>query len=290
LVGTLLQLILLALAAQAQLRGDEQLATDLLEHQSFSFATASIRFTHGDGTVSNTPAEWLDRLERIDACSIRLRYFPSAPTISAQGYSDPAYHHDHRSTSSTDGFGRPVRVGHHPAPWAIEVISPSTTEFWWPHWSVISPRPSEGGVWRVEYTAGPYVDPLQDMPDSRATSTELELALVEVSALSNELGESNQWKRIAFAPALEALRGERNELVSGSLPNELGISTSRQVLLTAAARAWVFGGMGSWNDMWFEDDSFRHRYEAVTSRLYAAISFAFVAAANDEQPSTCPTG
>jgi hypothetical protein len=42
---------------------------------------------------------------------------------------------------------------------------------------------------------------------------------------------------------------------------------AEQQLLFAASHAWVFGGMGSWNDMGFEDKQVQHRYETVSSAL-----------------------
>lgn len=51
-------------------------------------------------------------------------------------------------------------------------------------------------------------------------------------------------------------------------------------LLAAAARAWVFGGMGSWNDVYFEYDSTGKTYAAVSDELYSALTTAIAAAAN----------
>ncbi|MCC6412891.1 MAG: hypothetical protein IT270_14600 [Saprospiraceae bacterium] len=55
-------------------------------------------------------------------------------------------------------------------------------------------------------------------------------------------------------------------------------------LLYAADSAWVFGGMGSWNDQSFEDKEVNGRYERLSALLYNAINGAIMAAVNNDQP------
>jgi hypothetical protein len=43
------------------------------------------------------------------------------------------------------------------------------------------------------------------------------------------------------------------------------------VLLEACQTAWVFGGMGSWNDLWFEGED-QGIYERVSERLFEAVN------------------
>ena len=50
-------------------------------------------------------------------------------------------------------------------------------------------------------------------------------------------------------------------------------------VLAAARRAWVFGGMGWWNDVSFEDDALLKDYESVSVDLYSAVVDAIAAAA-----------
>jgi hypothetical protein len=55
-------------------------------------------------------------------------------------------------------------------------------------------------------------------------------------------------------------------------------------LLGAAQAAWVFGGMGSWNDLWFEGDD-QSLYEQLSEELYQLLNAAIVIAANTRAPS-----
>jgi len=58
-----------------------------------------------------------------------------------------------------------------------------------------------------------------------------------------------------------------------------GTDSSRRRLLAAASQAYVFGGMASWNDTWF-DGEHGTAYDQVTRSLYASVLTAVEAATN----------
>ena len=49
-------------------------------------------------------------------------------------------------------------------------------------------------------------------------------------------------------------------------------------LLFAAGNAWVFGGMGSWNDLGFDDCETNALYDRLSAQLYTCINTAVVVA------------
>ena len=49
-------------------------------------------------------------------------------------------------------------------------------------------------------------------------------------------------------------------------------------MIAMASRAWVFGGMGSWNDVWVKGDT--ERYGRLTRRLYDSVLTALLAGVN----------
>jgi hypothetical protein len=51
-------------------------------------------------------------------------------------------------------------------------------------------------------------------------------------------------------------------------------------LLFAAGKAWVFGAMGSWNDLSFSDEAARQPYEKLSYDLYDCICVSILAAVN----------
>jgi hypothetical protein len=63
-----------------------------------------------------------------------------------------------------------------------------------------------------------------------------------------------------------------------------GYSSEARRLISGAAAAWVFGGMGSWNDIWFKDKGLQSEYNRVTEELYAAVSDGIGTAVNAFDP------
>ena len=55
-------------------------------------------------------------------------------------------------------------------------------------------------------------------------------------------------------------------------------------LIAKASRAWVFGGMGSWNDLGFEDETKRTEHAEISRLLFATVLQACLAAVNCELP------
>ncbi|HEB65292.1 MAG TPA: hypothetical protein ENJ02_07105 [Chloroflexi bacterium] len=60
-----------------------------------------------------------------------------------------------------------------------------------------------------------------------------------------------------------------------------GFPLEARQLLAAAAQAYVFGGMSSWNDLALPNDpEIIKEYEEISTELYEAIQFAILAASN----------
>ncbi len=72
--------------------------------------------------------------------------------------------------------------------------------------------------------------------------------------------------------------GRKLESLSMFLP--LGPSEEKLRALLAYLLSDVFGGMGSWNDQYFETPEAQQQYEALSPRLFAALSTFFVATLN----------
>ncbi len=59
-----------------------------------------------------------------------------------------------------------------------------------------------------------------------------------------------------------------------------GYTEPARRLLSACEKAWVFGGMGSWNDVGFETPELEARYRSLTPELFSAVLFGVAAAVN----------
>lgn len=116
---------------------------------------------------------------------------------------------------------------------------------------------------------------LYDYYDNRLALVD---TLTQLAALASTIGEPN-FARI-FQGALQILRQEN----SGA--------AGREALVKAADKAWVFGGMGSWNDSapWYaEQKGLGDEYHRLTDALYQHLQIALMFAANgrdDDFPGT----
>ena len=84
-----------------------------------------------------------------------------------------------------------------------------------------------------------------------------------------------------FARAIETLdsNGEKRHGYHKDLVVKGVTSGLAEGLLDAAQSAWVFGGMGSWNDMGFEGAD-QIEYERVSQQLFAVLNDTIQLAAN----------
>ncbi|HYX70157.1 MAG TPA: hypothetical protein VE825_13555 [Terriglobales bacterium] len=157
------------------------------------------------------------------------------------------------------------------------VTNASLQEFLKEHNAALSARPDKR-IWRVSFLGVVNAQPAGMGVTVPVANANLRDALDAGIAFTGK-ADLPFWR--------EWLQGAREQLDSSSprarfnddaLPT-LGYSTASHALYAGAASAWVFGGMGSWNDMSFGGE-LQREYKEATSRLYAAVAGAVVAAAN----------
>lgn len=93
---------------------------------------------------------------------------------------------------------------------------------------------------------------------------------------------TTNWQAV-FDGALQALDSAEPP-PSDSLP-DTGFGLEARQLMASATRAYVFGGMGSWNDLGWEDAARNAEYNRVSGALYAAVKSAIGAASNSYRAS-----
>ena len=158
-------------------------------------------------------------------------------------------------------------------------------ELWRASWAVGDKDAPDQRIWDVEYRgdllAGAGVP---SRPDVSASSQRLMRALeeVEVFARGERLHEWADW----FADSRQLAEAEDPQppYHADMLPG-VGFAPPARRLLAVATRAWVFGGMGSWNDLGFEARAREDEYNRLSATLYSAVLGAFVAAVNADLDS-----
>ena len=131
--------------------------------------------------------------------------------------------------------------------------------------------------WSVEYrgfmSSNSHALPMQEMS---AVKHRLRQAVSRAKAFAPR----TIWAKY-FAGSLEALESPAPVFPFGDMLPSSGFPLEARQLLAAAARAYVFGGMSSWNDLALPNDpEIIKEYEEISRELYAAIQFAILMASN----------
>ncbi|HUF72485.1 MAG TPA: hypothetical protein VMR74_06265 [Gammaproteobacteria bacterium] len=144
------------------------------------------------------------------------------------------------------------------------------SESWSEAWHVWDENAPGQRIWRVSYT-------LEAM-ESREIHANRNLAIVKASfreSLEEVLRFSERHTEgvvtSRFTEALAALDDSEADVEYQediAMPGQL--NPDAKSLLKAASRAWVFGGMGSWNDMAFREPV-QTEYENVSDTLFDVV-------------------
>ena len=163
--------------------------------------------------------------------------------------------------------------------WAIQADAGRTTELWRVKWSVKDQHHPQRRIWSVEYWGFANYPAQTTFPKVDEAAKELEVALSIARSFSEKAG-LDVWGG-QFMEAIDLLSHASPTIPyhPDILPAGFQDLSCRQ-LVASACKAWVFGGMGSWNDMSFENASLQKDYEFVTARLYQAVMNAFSAVTN----------
>jgi hypothetical protein len=87
------------------------------------------------------------------------------------------------------------------------------------------------------------------------------------------------WFAKAFDAGRAALDGTPTEMAGYDLAPDSILPPDARHLLAAVQASWVFGGMGSWNDVGFEGAD-HDIYQRSSQELYRALNEAVIVAAN----------
>lgn len=149
-------------------------------------------------------------------------------------------------------------------------------ERWQARWEVGDRARADRRIWRVTYgrPGAKREAPLATVTLA-AAGERLHEALTQVHAFSAR--QRCDGFTESFARALQALAGEPG--VEGYHTDMLPPGAPRDVagMIHACQLAWVFGGMGSWNDLGFTGED-EKEYARVTHALYEALMVALPAA------------
>jgi hypothetical protein len=216
------------------------------------------------------PLAWFERLKREGTKALRLHFGDSGPR-EVGGQSVPS----RMLAGFVGGGGR----------WLLEAIHSRGSDYWEARWEVGDRTRTDRKIWRIKYGRIAREQPTYEAAgDSLETLRhDLDRALTEIERYAR-----SQPYLEHFAEIFELSRAELSAAQADSKAYHADLappgylSPPARQLLAAAQEAWVFGGMGSWNDYGPDDDE----YHRVSQRLFVLLNQTYVAVANAAAPPT----
>jgi hypothetical protein len=218
---------------------------------------------HGD-IVAETPLQWITQLKDSGLRGVWLHSVP-------------------RNTSLPDHIGAAFANGGRR--WLVETVGDHTSQLWEgfeSHRSANADRP-----WETSYRqiASNWVSHGSDSVSVLGARDALRAALININRFATQEGVDNF--AAFFQSAIQALSAAPP--ASDPYMNEImalvKLPIDAQQLYASMRAAWVFGGMGSWNDRVFEGDREAVNLE-LSSTLFQRICESAVAIANCTFPPT----
>jgi len=167
------------------------------------------------------------------------------------------------------------------ARWIIEAVRDGGSDLWEGGDRFAEPKTRQ--PWTAGYTriATGWTRPREPMRPMADAIRALDETLEKIAAFARTHADNFVQ---AFETAREALRDPQAKIVrSDELLPFAALSTEASQLWAAAESAWVFGGMGSWNDMGFDGDDGK-LYDQLSSTLFNLLNEAMTLVANSTFP------
>jgi hypothetical protein len=212
--------------------------------------------------LAKDPNDWF-RLLKKDGCKkVRLYYHSTENQPPAE---------EHKLAGMVGGGGT----------WMIETIYRRHSNYWFNRWEVTDKDNSEGSIWSVSYGMIDKAQPTTDTHlDIREIYSLLDQALAAITVFADRQ-QLPEWAEV-FKKARAILSNDTpgTAYYHQDLLVDKHYSLIARQVLSAAGTAWVFGGMGSWNDLGFNTAEEKKAYNDVSAGLYTAINQSLLAVAN----------
>jgi hypothetical protein len=210
--------------------------------------------------VASGPDAWFAYLKAANTSSIHLSRRPQNHPISDRMW--------------TAGFV--VGAG----TWAMEAAQPNGKHaVWVSQWEVWNQNAPDRRIWRVSYGRVSEIRPTAAVADLEALAGRFRAALADIHRFSES--QKCGGFTACFSEAIETLDsgGEKRHGYHQDLAPDGCLSSLALGLLDACQSAWVFGSMGSWNDMAFAGEA-QVEYDRTSQQLFLTLNDAIQAAAN----------
>jgi hypothetical protein len=212
--------------------------------------------------VAHGPAAWIEKLKKRRCRGLRLHNSPMQQKGQKLGHID-----DRLLVGMVGGGPR----------WLIEAVYPDHSELWEGFDRIGDKDAADKKMWLSAYVLiGEAASAEKVDTDIKAASVDLRDALRNIEAVA---------RAMPGTPFADIFVAARESIEGKDLPYPLELLQFAQMkpeaerLLKAAGRAWVFGAMGSWNDV-VPEAPLKARYESASETLFKALQRAVIVSAN----------
>jgi hypothetical protein len=217
---------------------------------------------------ASDPPAWFEALRKQGVVTLRMRYGPT-------GRTQPA---DRVLAGFVGGGGR----------WWLEAQASGVSDYWEGRWQLGDRTRKDQNIWRVTYARfarnQPSIQP-QGLEDLERLLQEFDQHLIAIEEFARARKLDNFAKLFQCARSRLHSDPPYHDQYHSDLTRAEFLPVTACRLLAACQDAWVFGGMGSWNDQAFDAET-QPRYEALSEKLYQLLNRAIVVAANSSSYGT----
>lgn len=215
-----------------------------------------------ESVIALNPSEWFEYL-KSDGCKHLRLYFEYSK--------DQSFAKDHKLAGLIGGGGN----------WLMEAVYDNYSNYWTNRWEVTNQNATDRKIWSVNYGMTVKKQHISNLQiDNQKIKNKLKTTLTEITNFAYGLNLKN-WGEI-FEKAKNIIDSPKPEATyyhADLIPLNNYSLTAKQILFSAGS-AWVFGGMGSWNDLGFDNKDDNETYERLSEQLYSNINEAIIAATN----------
>lgn len=269
MTGNITRAIALVAYGNAFLRGNFDISGLTLEHPvfrgenkvDFRFLIADKASSHKEDIFAPDPVRWLESLRAEGTEQLFLQHQRNQREDL-----------NHRWAGMVGGGGR----------WLICAKRGALVDLWTSREQVTRPDDPLRRIWEVNYlllASDRFAIP-QAMGMDEAVHG-LRSALDAICDFSRI--HAKRWFENSFEPARQQLDAVpldfEKSYVGPAIPVKYYNEECLKLLL-AAQKAWAFGGMGSWNDLYWEDKEIVKTYDELSAQLFDCINDAIVTAVN----------